>query len=441
VLLAKKYIKVKNTATFLIEDFDEFKMKMLNWANQFSIFCLLDNHQYRFETPAFECLLAVGCKYSVVASAGNAFEQLKTFSNQHAGWLFGHLGYDLKNETEKLHSKNFDGINFPDAHFFVPQYVLRLNAGELTIFSEANVQEIFLAITSCSPVLPSHPGSPINIKSRINYQEYIDTVVKLQGHILRGNCYEINFCQEFFAENTTIQAVEVYRKLTAVSPMPFAALYKLHDKYAICASPERYIKKSGSKLISQPIKGTAKRNLLDGRQDENNRVQLAESEKEKAENVMVVDLVRNDLSKICRQGSVKTGELFGIYTFPQVHQMISTVSGDLENDTHWVDIVKATFPMGSMTGAPKKRVMELIEQVEKTKRGLFSGAIGYIQPGGDFDFNVVIRSILYDAATGYLSFQAGSAITFNCDAVSEYEECQLKAASIKNILAYVPGFA
>ena len=216
--------------------------------------------------------------------------------------------------------------------------------------------------------------------------------------------------------------------------MPFAALYKLNDQYCICASPERYLKRWGSKVISQPIKGTAKRNLQDRFQDENNREQLSVSEKEKTENVMVVDLVRNDLSKICKQGTVRVEELFGIYTFPQVHQMISTVSGEQEADTHWTDIVKATFPMGSMTGTPKKRVMELIEQYEQTKRGLFSGAIGYVMPNGDFDFNVVIRSILYNSATNYLSFQAGSAITFYCDAASEYEECLLKAQAIKNVL-------
>ncbi len=425
---------MKETAIFLIEDVDDFKMKMLNWANQFNIFCLLDNHQYNFEAPSFDCLLAVGCKYNVEATAGNAFAQLKEFSGQHQDWLFGHLGYDLKNETEKLSSKNFDGIHFPDTHFFVPQFVLQLNGNQLTIFSETSAGEIFLAISLFPSTISLSKAYSISINSRITYQEYIDAVKKLQAHILRGDCYEINFCQEFFAPGAIIKPVEVYTKLSAVSPMPFAALYKLNDKYCICASPERYLKKQGSRLISQPIKGTAKRNLLNNARDEKNREQLYRSEKEKSENVMVVDLVRNDLSKICSKGSVKVDELFGIYTFPQVHQMISTVSGELDDDMDWVDIVKATFPMGSMTGAPKKRVMELIEQYEQTKRGLFSGAIGYVKPDGDFDFNVVIRSILYNSATNYLSFMAGGAITFCSDAGSEYEECLLKANAIKKVL-------
>ena len=161
---------------------------------------------------------------------------------------------------------------------------------------------------------------------------------------------------------------------------------------------------------------------------------LLQSSKEKSENVMVVDLVRNDLSRICKAGSVKVDELFGLYSFPHVHQMISTISGDLADGLNWIDCIKASFPMGSMTGAPKKRVMELIEQYEQTKRGLFSGAIGYVKPGGDFDFNVVIRSILYNEADRYLSFQTGGGITYNSDAEKEYEESLLKAEAMMKVL-------
>jgi para-aminobenzoate synthetase component 1 len=149
---------------------------------------------------------------------------------------------------------------------------------------------------------------------------------------------------------------------------------------------------------------------------------------------MVVDLVRNDLSRICKAGSVKVDELFGIYSFPQVHQMISTISGELETDKDWIDCIEATFPMGSMTGAPKKRVMELIEQYEQTRRGLFSGAIGYVKPTGDFDFNVVIRSIFYNETGKYISFQTGGGITYNSDAELEYEESLLKASAMMKVL-------
>ena len=169
-------------------------------------------------------------------------------------------------------------------------------------------------------------------------------------------------------------------------------------------------------------------------EDRMNRSQLFHSEKDRSENVMVVDLVRNDLSRICREGSVTVDELYGVYPFPQVYQMISTVSGELQNDISFTEIIRATFPMGSMTGAPKRNVMKMIEEYEKTKRNIFSGALGYITPKGDFDFNVVIRSVMYNASLKYLSFQAGSGITFYSEAESEWEECLLKAEAIKNVL-------
>jgi para-aminobenzoate synthetase component I len=430
---------VKEAVTFPVNDFESIKLKMLNWANQFSIFCLLDNNSYHFESPSFECLLAAGCIGSVKASAGNAFEQLNTFANDNKGqWLFGHLGYDLKNETEHLQSNNFDGIQFPDTHFFVPEFVLKLTKNKLSIYAGSAAEEIFNAVNATG--VPTAPTAcpQLIIQTRISKPDYIDTIKKLQAHMLRGDCYEVNFCQEFFAMDAIIDPLDVYKKLSAISPNPFAALYKMNDRYCICASPERYLKKSGSQLFSQPIKGTVRRNLSDGEADEINLQYLLNSNKEKSENVMVVDLVRNDLSRICKEGTVKVEELFGIYSFPQLHQMISTISGTIAAGISWVDAVKATFPMGSMTGAPKKRVMELIEAYEKTKRGVYSGAIGYVSPEGDFDFNVVIRSILYNSSDKYLSFQAGSAVTFYSDANNEYEECLLKAEAIKKSFS-IPG--
>ena len=407
---------------------------MLNWANRFNIFCLLDNQHYNFTAPAFECLLAVGCKENITANAGTAFDKLKTFCKHNDGWLFGHLAYDLKNETEKLYSKNFDGIGFDDLHFFVPEVVLQLSEKKVTVFCDGDADKIFAAIQLERVVVTQKKQRAIVVKNRIAKEEYINTIHKLQQHILRGDCYEINFCQEFFAEDVEIDPLNVYHKLIAISPNPFAALYKVNDRFCICASPERYLKKEGSKIISQPIKGTTKRDLINASKDLQNKNYLLQNEKEKSENVMVVDLVRNDLSKVCRQGTVKVEELFGVYSFPQVHQMISTISGEVKDGVDWVDIIKATFPMGSMTGAPKKSVIELIEQYEQTKRGLFSGTIGYINPDGDFDFNVIIRSIFYNASARYLSFQAGGGITFYSDAQKEYEECLMKVAAMIKVL-------
>ena len=408
---------------------------MLNWANQFSIFCFLDNNSYHFEEAAFECLLAAGCKHNLKANAGNAFDQLSVFSSQNDGeWLFGHLGFDLKNETEDLHSDNFDGIQFPDTHFFAPEFVLKLSKDQLSIYCESGAKEVFEEIAATPELTAILNKQLFTIQSRIPKADYIDTVKRLQAHMLRGDCYEINFCQEFFALDADIDPITVYKKLAALSPNPFAALYKLEERFCICASPERYLKKSGSRIFSQPIKGTVTRNLFDSNIDEQNRQQLVNSDKERSENVMVVDLVRNDLSRVCKEGTVKVEELFGVYSFPQVHQMISTISGEIEEGLDWVDVIKATFPMGSMTGAPKKRVLELIEIYEQTRRGIYSGSIGFVSPHGDFDFNVVIRSVLYNSGTKYLSFQAGSAVTYYSNAVAEYEECLLKAEAIKKVL-------
>jgi para-aminobenzoate synthetase component I len=293
---------------------------------------------------------------------------------------------------------------------------------------------IFEEVNNSSGLTSQPAFATMTVQSRMCREAYLEAIIALKDHIHRGDCYEINYCQEFFVEQTDISPLAVYTQLIDISPNPFSALYRLNDLYCICASPERYIKKTGQRVISQPIKGTASRNHLNPGEDFQNKLLLRNSAKEQSENVMVVDLVRNDLSKICRQGTVHVDELFGIYSFPQVHQMISTISGIVEPGKNWVDIVKATFPMGSMTGAPKKKVMQLIEAYELTRRGMFSGSIGYITPEGDADFNVVIRSILYNASTRYLSFQAGSAITSSSDPLKEYEECLIKIKAIKKAL-------
>ncbi|OQP64831.1 aminobenzoate synthetase [Niastella vici] len=408
---------------------------MLSWVNQFNICCFLDNQHYHLPHHSLECMAAAGSVQTLATAAGSAFEQLQQLYAQHGDWLFGHLSYDLKNETDNQASHNADGIGFPDLCFFVPEVVLQLSEQELQIGAfDARHETIFHEICAMEPPGEAGPLAPTPINNRISKEEYIRIIRQLQQHILRGDCYEINFCQEFFAENITIDPVQVYCSLSDTSPNPFAAYYKTGQQYLLCASPERYLKKEGDRILSQPIKGTSQRNLLNAAEDEKSATHLYNSVKDRSENVMIVDLVRNDLSKICEEASVQVEELFGIYSFPQVHQMISTVSGQLRSDIHFIEAIKATFPMGSMTGAPKKRVMELIEQYEQTRRGIFSGAVGYITPEGDFDFNVVIRSIMYNATNKYLSFQAGSAITFYSDPEKEYEECLLKAAAIKKVL-------
>lgn len=419
---------------FAISDFELTKKKVLNWAKQFGTFCFLDNHQYQTRPHAVECLLAAGVKRSIGLDAGTALEHLQKFIDEKHSWLFGHLGYDLKNEIEELSSANASTIKFPDLFFFEPEIVIKLSEKE--IFIEAkNPETVFIAISAIKfDEVISSVENKLKIENRLSKSEYVATIKKLQQHIVRGDCYEINFCQEFYATNAVLDPFDVYRKLSNISPNPFSALYRMNDQWLICASPERYIKKTGSNILSQPIKGTSIRIKDNEVKDGISRQDLFNSAKDRSENVMVVDLVRNDLAKICEEGSVKVDELYGIYSFPQVHQMISTVSGTLKNKMSFSEIIRATFPMGSMTGAPKKRVMELIEEYELTKRGIFSGAVGYINPEGDFDFNVVIRSILYNASAKYLSMPAGSGITFYSDPEKEWEECLMKAEAMKNVL-------
>ncbi len=415
---------------------------MLNWANQYGIFCFLDNHNYQLAPHSVECILAAGVKREFSAEPGTALSDLQKFIEEKPAWLFGHLGYDLKNEMENLSSSYKDFLKFPATYFFEPEIIIRLTEKELIVESDADAKLIFQQLMATDAGAEKEINHiPYILQQRFSKNEYIETVGKLKNHILRGDCYEINFCQEFFAEDAFIDPVKVYHQLSALSPNPFSALYKLHDKFLICASPERFLRKEGNKILSQPIKGTSSRHLQDKKMDDESRVNLFTSDKDRSENVMVVDLVRNDLSRVCIEGSVQVDELYGIYSFPQVHQMISTVSGKLKKNISFKEIINAAFPMGSMTGAPKKRVMELIEQYERSRRGIFSGALGYITPESDlpagqagFDFNVVIRSIMYNASEKYLSFMAGSGITFYSDAEKEYEECLLKAGAMKGAL-------
>jgi para-aminobenzoate synthetase component 1 len=420
---------------YLIEDKLIFKNKMLNWANRFNIFCFLDNNEYKFQSPSFDCILAAGCKRSIEPPAGNVYASLQQFYNEKPTWLFGHLGYELKNETEKLSDTKKPFINFGAAFFFEPEMIIQVTNGQFSVLNSSMDASVIFKEISSQPenIISAFAAKPI-LKNSVSKQDYIETIRKLQQHIRLGDCYEINFCQQFFAEDVEIDPIEIYRKLAEVSPNPFSGLYRLNDKYCMCASPERYLQKKGNNIISQPIKGTIKRDLQNTADDKLNKENLAKSKKDKSENVMVVDLVRNDLSKICEEGSVKVEELFGIYSFPQVHQMISTITGTVKQHTPWTDIIKATFPMGSMTGAPKKAVLELIDRYESTGRGLFSGSIGYISPDGDFDFNVVIRSIFYDENLKLLSFLAGGGITFYSKAEDEYEESMLKAEAIMKVL-------
>ena len=408
-----------------------FKTQALKWASTFDAFCYLGSNNFNSPYSRFDVLIAAGVKDELVANAGNAFDALEKFREGHPGWMTGFFGYDLKNETESLKSLNPDHLNFPDLYFFVPQYLILIKGNEAEIIAD-DPQLVFEEIKK-QVIQPTVTSPNINIQPRINKSTYLNTVEKIRGHISRGDIYVTNFCQEFFAEGAEIDPSAVFLKLDEVSPTPFASFFKWKDNYIICASPERFLAKRGNKLVSQPIKGTARRGET-AEEDELIKQQLRGHTKELQENVMIVDLVRNDLTKSAKKGTVKTEELFGIYSFKQVHQMISTIVCELDQGVSPICAIKNSFPMGSMTGAPKISAMQLMEQYEHSKRGVYSGAIGYFSPDDDFDFNVVIRTLLYNQKDKYLSFHVGSAITWHADAEKEYEECLLKAKAIFEVL-------
>ncbi|MCX6166941.1 MAG: anthranilate synthase component I family protein [Sphingobacteriales bacterium] len=417
--------------TFALGNPAEFKLKALHWANQFDTACYLDSNKYPSKYSNFECLIAAGAEEELIASCGTALAQVDAFIKNQDRIIPGFLSYDLKNELEALESNNPDHLDFPDAYFFKPKHLITISGKEAEITSE-NPNEVWEEISQIqlSETSLNFKGS---VAQRFSQSAYITTVKKLQEHIQQGDIYEVTLCQEFYAEEVNFDPLAAFIALNRISPTPFSSFFKQQNKYILSATPERYLAKRGNKLLSQPIKGTARRSS-DKKEDEASKQSLAQSEKERAENVMIVDLVRNDLTRCALPGTVQVEELFGVYSFTQVHQLISTISCQVAAEQTLSNILKATFPMGSMTGAPKIRAMQLIELYERSKRGVYSGSVCYIQPNGDFDFNVIIRSMLYNANTKYLSFQVGGAITAKSIPEEEYEECLLKAKAISQVL-------
>ena len=410
-----------------------FKQNALRWAASWAQVAFYEPNQIPYPYGGFLNLLAVSSQAPSFPSPGQCFADLRQKIHPTGSLWCGLLTYDLKNEVENLSSANPDRVGFPPMHFFSPEVWLLFAQDTVTIQSlSLTCLEVLTEILAVN--VRKEEARLVEVRQRVSREQYLDTVKRIRQDIEEGEVYELTYCLEFYAENVKLNPMEVFLALNDVSPMPFAGFFKLHDHFLLCASPERFLKKEQDKLISQPIKGTIRRGATPA-EDRLLQTQLRHDEKERAENMMIVDLVRNDLRRSGRTGSVQVEELFGIYGFQHVSQMISTVTAQLRPACDLVDALTGAFPMGSMTGAPKIRAMELIEQYENTRRGLFSGSIGYILPTGDADFNVVIRSIQYHAATGYLSFMAGSAITYDSDPEKEYEECLLKARAIMQVLS------
>ncbi|MBL4662365.1 MAG: anthranilate synthase component I family protein [Flavobacteriaceae bacterium] len=418
----------------------DLKHKVLQWAQQFDEVAWLDSNCHKQGHGRYEAILAVDAFTAIKTDYSNAFKQLEEYQLLTADWIFGYLSYDLKNDTERLYSNNYDGLHFPDLYFFQPKKLFLFSENEIEVrylnFVSDELEEDWQDILNTNIAEDKQElHTPVKIRLRTSKDSYFDKIKEMLSHINRGDIYEANFCQEFYAEEVTINPLKTFKHLNDISSPPFATFLKLGSQYAFSASPERYLKKEGTSVISQPIKGTAKR-LTDSLEDQAMIEQLANDPKERSENIMITDLVRNDLSRFAEKGSVKVEELCKIYTFEQVHQMISTIRCEVDSGLSSVEIIRQTFPMGSMTGAPKISAMKIIEALEDAKRGLYSGAVGYFAPNGDFDFNVVIRSILYNAETNYVSYSVGGAITAKSIPENEYEECLIKAKAMREVLEY-----
>ena len=438
-------MSTRTIQAFSIDAPSDFKQRLFCWSQQFDTVVWLDSNNYQQQYSSFDGCLAVEEFTSIKTDYHNAFEKLKEYQSYTKDFIFGYISYDVKNDVEKISSNNFDGLDFADLFFFQPQKLIFIKGNTVEFqylrMIDDEIEEDFEEILTFSKQSKATSSAEtiystqeeIKIKLRIHKDKYHQKVNKILAHIKRGDIYETNFCQEFYAENTSINPFEVYEHLNEISQPPFATFLRMEDQYLLSATPERYLKKEKNKIISQPIKGTAKR-FINTIEDDQVAYDLSRDEKERAENVMIVDLVRNDLSKTAIKGSVKVEELCKVYSFKQVHQMISTITSEVKQNTHPVDVLKDTFPMGSMTGAPKVSAMKIIENLEETKRGLYSGSVGYFTPDGDFDFNVIIRSILYNADKKYVSYSVGGAITAKSTPEKEYEECLLKAKAMKYVL-------
>jgi para-aminobenzoate synthetase component I len=412
--------------------------KLLFLSQQEDYFCLLNTSaDIGLHVKEYDFIVGLGSQTHIQSLEKSNFEYLQKELDSQNDYWFGYFSYDLKNEIENLTSTNEDVLLFPEMFFFVPEIIVKSVNNTLEFIFlphfENKVQTIISLLQSEEIPIIDFTENHFHIKAKTSFDEYVKNVHQIKTHIQQGDIYEMNYCINFYAKNCTLSPQQTYSALNKFSPTPFSVFLKINHLYAICASPERFLKKIKNNIISQPIKGTAPRGNNEA-EDSVNKKQLYSSSKERSENVMIVDLVRNDLSKSAQKGSVKVEELMGVYSFTHVHQMISTISALAKENSQTTQIIKNAFPMGSMTGAPKIKAMELIEKFENTKRGLYAGAIGYFDENQNFDFNVVIRSILYNQEQKTLSYTVGSAITIHSEPAKEYEECLLKAKAIENIL-------
>lgn len=427
-----------------VTDIHSIKEQLLQWADSFEQVVWLDSNAYPNNDNKYEAVLAVDADRIFQTDSKEGLNELKEYRKSNKDWLFGYLSFDAGRtiNSTKENNRASDSLQFSKLSFFHPKKVFLLKEGSVEIHYSSDIENEIetdwkvireLAVEEIPLVFPD-----LKINARLSKQEYFDKFQKIQAYIEQGEISEINFCQEFYASATLENPLAVYQHLNEISKPPFAAYLRMNDKYVLCASPERYLSNTNGKLKTQPIKGTAKRkeNI---EEDELARKALEEDRKEILENTITTEMIVEELQAIAKKGSVQITELCKTYTFKQVHQLISTIVCDLKPELHPVDAISGTYPMGSMTGIPKENSLAIIEELENFNRSLYSGSIGYFTPKDDFDFNVVIRSILYNAKNKYVSFSAGGAITALANPESEYKECLVKVKAMEEVLGSIVG--
>jgi para-aminobenzoate synthetase component I len=372
----------------------------------------------------FNRLVGLGSRSEFRHSSLASVSKLKNWLDHSQDLVMGWFSYDLKNVVEQLWSRHVSSPPFALYHFVVPEHILMLNEGQWSIYYHGDKLPALPAFSEkgCSLSL----GKP-HLPDRERYVRQAESILR---HIQLGDIYEANLCVRGTVDSAVIDPALLFEQMTKESGSPFSCRVACDGQHLLSASPERFMTKTGKKVVSQPMKGTNRRKP----DNEAAMLALAEDQKERIENIMITDLVRNDLSRHAAKGSVRLEQLCEVFPFQHVNQMVSTVSCELKDGAHPLDMILGAFPMGSMTGAPKVRAMQLIDEHEDFARGLFSGSVGYFTPELDFDFNVTIRSILYDEHRKKLSFPTGSAITAASNPDLEFEECMLKAESTLKML-------
>lgn len=381
---------------------------------------------------------------------GDPFEEIKKListykveNNTELPYVAGAMGYfsyDLGRKIEEIPVMALEEVKVPDCYFYFYDNAIVVDNLEKRTYitglgilksKEDSVKEIKDIILKGNKVKYNElNNSDTEFASNFGKDEYIETVEKFRQYIRTGDIYIANLTQRFCCE-TTKEPYEVYKNLRHINPAPFAAFMNVEDFSIVSSSPERFLEIRNNVVETRPIKGTRPRGK-NSEEDLKNKMELINSEKDKSELLMIVDLERNDLSKVCKPYSVKVTELFELEEYSTVFHLVSTVIGELKEEHTAVDCIKACFPGGSITGAPKVRSMEVIEELEPTRRNIYTGCIGYLGFDGNADFNIVIRTILMKDKKAYLG--VGGGITWESIKEDEYEETLDKARALMRVL-------